>query len=128
MVVSGISQWDNEVVRRTWIFTKRANTYLNAYNVFYAPTTGPHLIVWNQHGSTLHIFNDYFAYYIKMSLPYLTLKTVDVTKVNSTEVYEVTAISRGDNGTNLTCVQKINFLFLGPGDTRILKTGFWPRN
>ena len=30
VVVSGISQWDNEVVRRTWIFTKRANTYLNA--------------------------------------------------------------------------------------------------
>lgn len=84
VVVSAVSIWDNEAVRRTWIFTKSANTYLNAYNVFHTLFNATHLILWNQHGSTLHIFHDYNAFYVKMSLPFLTLKSVDVSKVNTT--------------------------------------------
>jgi len=84
VIVSAVSAWDTTAVRKTWIFTKTANTYLNAYNVFDAPYNSPHILVWNEHGSTLHIFHNYAAYYIQMSLPYLTLKSVDITKVNTT--------------------------------------------
>ena len=50
---------NDELTRRTWVFTKRTGTYLNAYNVFHAPSlTSPHIIVWEEHGSTMHLFHD----------------------------------------------------------------------
>lgn len=128
VVVSAVSMWDNEAIRRTWVFTKTHNTYLNAYNVFNAPFNATHILVWNEHGSTLHIFHNYNAFYVKMSLPYLTLKSVDVTKVNTTESYEVVAYSTGNDGAVVNCTERFNFVYLQPGDTRILKTGFWPRS
>lgn len=128
VVVSAVSKLDEEVIRRTWVFTKSANTYLNAYNVFHAPFNATHLILWNQHGSTLHIFHNYNAFYIQMSLPYLTLKSVDVTKVNTTESFEVVATSYVDEQNSINCTEKFTFIYLAPNDKRILKTGFWPRS
>lgn len=117
-----------DLVRRTWVFTKFSNSYLNAYNVFHAPLGGPHIILWNQHGSILHMFHNYNAFYIKMSLPYLDVKPVDSSMAGKTENYTVTATSFGDNEDKLTCSQTFQFIYLTPGDKRIIKTGLWPRN
>ena len=63
-----------------------------------------------------------------MSLPYLTLKSVDVTKVNTTESFEVVATSYGDDETSINCTEKFNFIYLAPNDKRIIKTGYWPKS
>lgn len=44
-----------------------------------------------------------------------------------TEDYTVVATSYGDGGTEdrVNCTQKFSFIYLAPGDTRIIKTGLW---
>lgn len=56
VIVLAWSRIDNERVRRTWVFSRRTLSYLNAYNVFHSPDTGPVIIHWNQHGTILQIF------------------------------------------------------------------------
>jgi hypothetical protein len=80
------SNIDGQIVRRTWVFTKRANTYLNAYNVFHAPSSlnSPHIIVWNEHGSTMHIFHDQSVFYVNLTLPTMDIKPVSDDMINKT--------------------------------------------
>lgn len=128
VIVVGQTVFGDQLVKRTWVFTKSSNSYLNAYNVFHAPLNSPHIILWNQHGSILHIFHNYNAFYIKMSLPYLNIKPVNSSMANTTETYEVQAISYGDNQDQANCTEKFQFIYVMPNDKRILKTGLWPRN
>ena len=57
VVVLARSVIDTEVIRRTWVFTRRTLSYANAYNLFPSPLYGPSIIHWDQHGTTLHIFH-----------------------------------------------------------------------
>jgi hypothetical protein len=116
---------NDQLERRTWIFTKRTLSYLNAYNVFHAPLNAPHIIHWDQHGRTLQIFHLYNSFNIKLSLPYLDVKPVAADMAGKTEAYTVIATSFGDEGEKLNCTEKFNFIYVAPGDTRIIKTGLW---
>jgi len=84
VVLSAESVINEELVKRTWIFTRRTLSYLNAYNVFHSPVNGPHLIHWDQHGTTLQVFHLYSSFNIKMNLPYLDVKPVDYTMAGKT--------------------------------------------
>lgn len=61
--------------------------------MFPEPVFGPAIIVWQQHGSVLHVFHEYSSLNVKMSLPYLLLAPVDASHVGETEEYVVTATS-----------------------------------
>lgn len=103
---------NDELVRRTWIFTKRTLSYLHAYNVFHAPIDSPHLIHWDQHGTTLQIFHLYNSFNIKLSLPYLDVKPVDKSMAGKTEEFTVVATSFGDQGDRIDCTEKFTFIYL----------------
>ena len=78
VIASVDSMIDDQLQRRTWVFTRRTLTYLNAFNVFHAPPTSDvHIIHWEQHGRTLQIFHLYTSYNIKLSLPYVSIKLND---------------------------------------------------
>jgi hypothetical protein len=84
VIATAQTVFGEQLVKRTWVFTKQSNSYLNAYNVFHAPVDSPHIIVWNQHGSVLHIFHNYNAFYVTMNLPYLDVKPVDSSMAGKT--------------------------------------------
>lgn len=128
VIVTTDSIIDDQLTRRTWVFTKKTTSYLNAYNSFHAPMDGPHIMVWNEHGSTLHLFHDTSVMFFNMSLPYMQITNVDASMVNKTETIEVMAESVGDNGDKKNCSEKFQFIYLAANDKRILQTGFWPRN
>jgi len=85
VIASVDSVINDKLVRRTWIFTKRTLSYLNAYNVFHASLNAPHLIIWQQHGRTLQLFHSYNSFNIKLSLPYLNIKPVNSSMAGKTE-------------------------------------------
>lgn len=116
---------NDQLVRRTWVFTRRTLSYLNAYNVFHAPLDTPHIIHWDQHGRTLQIFHLYNSINVQLSLPYLDVKPVSAAMANKSEEYTVVASSVADDGTRLNCTQKFSFIYIAPGDTRVIKTGLW---
>ena len=89
---------NDELVRRTWVFTRRTLSYLNAYNVFHAPLDTPHIIHWDQHGRTLQIFHLYSSINVQLSLPFLDVKPVSAAMANKSEEYTVIASSFGDDG------------------------------
>ena len=60
-------------------------------------------MVWNEHGSTLHIFQESSVFFVNISLPYLEVNPVDDSMINKTENFEVVATSIGDDGTSVTC-------------------------
>jgi hypothetical protein len=126
VIVLAWSNINDERVRRTWVFSRSTLSYLNAYNVFHAPLTGPAIIHWDQHGSLLQIFHEYNSYNIKMNLPYMDVKPVNSSMVGLTEEYTVVATSQGDGQQTATCSEKFIFIYVLPNDTRIIKTGFWP--
>jgi len=127
VIVLAWSKVNDERVRRTWIFSRRTLSYLNAYNVFHSPTTGPALIHWNQHGTTLQVFQEYSSFNIKISLPNLDVKPVNASMAGKTEEYTVVAISQGEGQQRINCSEKFTFIYVLPNDTRIIKTGLWPR-
>ena len=97
MIASVDSNIDDVMVRRTWVFTRRTLTYLNAYNVFHAPNNDVHLIHWEQHGGTLQIFHLYSSFNIKLSLPYVRIKLNNTSAIGKIENFTVKALSVGDN-------------------------------
>ena len=48
--------------------------------------------------------------------------------VNKTQNFTVKATSVGDDGKTVDCSETFQFLYLHQNDTRIIKTGYWPRN
>ena len=128
VIASVDSVIDDELVRRTWVFTRRTLSYLNAYNVFHAPLNTPHLIHWDQHGRNLQIFHLYNSFNIQMKLPYLDVKPVDDSMAGKTEEFTVVATSSGDNGDKLNCTEKFVFLYRRSSDQSIIKTGLWFSN
>lgn len=125
VIASADSVINDELVRRTWVFSRRTLSYLNAYNVFHAPLNTPHLIHWDQHGRALQIFHLYNSFTIRMQLPYLDVKPVDLSMAGKTEEYTVIATSQGDSGEKINCTEKFTFIYLAPGDTRVMRTGLW---
>jgi hypothetical protein len=63
-----------------------------------------------------------------MKLPYLDVKPVDSSMAGKTEEYTVIATSVGDAGERINCTEKFSFIYLTPGDKRIIKTGLWFSN
>lgn len=125
VIVLASSVLDEQLSRRTWVFTRRTLSYLNAYNVFHSPLEGPAIIHWDQHGTKLQIFHLYSSYSIKMSLPYMDVKPVDSTMAGKTEEFTVLATSIGEGLEQTTCEEKFKFIYLLPGDQSIIKTGLW---
>lgn len=107
------------------MFTKKTLSYLNAYNVFAAPLNSPHLIHWDQHGRSLQIFHLYNSFVAKISLPYLGIKAVNSSMAGKTEDFVVTASSVVDSKNIVNCTETFSFVYLAPGDSKIIKTGLW---
>jgi hypothetical protein len=128
VIASAESVINDELVRRTWVFTRRTLSYLNAYNVFHAPLDAPHIIHWDQHGRTLQIFHQYNSFNIQLKLPTLDVQPVQDSMAGKTEEYTVVASSVGDDGDRINCTQKFTFLYRKSGDTAIIKTGLWFSN
>jgi hypothetical protein len=103
-------------------------SYLNAFNVFHAPLVGPYIIHWDQHGTILHIFHEYFSLNIKMSMPYLTVQPVDASMAGKTEEFIVFATSIGDDKNQVQCQITYTFKYILPGDPSVERTGLWSSN
>lgn len=115
--------------RRTWVFSRRTLSYMNAFGSFKEPSTGPSILIYQPFDRTIHLIHEYHTYNIKINLPYLTNHPVATTKAGDTEEYLIKATSStGTNGTSTECRITLKFLYIENTDTRIIKTGLQGRN
>lgn len=80
VVVQAWSHVDDQQQRRTFIFSRRTLSYMNAFASFIEPSYGPSILIFNEWNKNIYLIHEYRSLNIKLNLPYLTVHPVESTK------------------------------------------------